>query len=183
MSGKVEIFKALTDMSMCVVCALRFTNETSIMVYEKYLTGQKIEGYDAVLDRKRNKQSPCIACLGLFRPDFYEETVARISRLILDSGQDSDTFNVSLSLPISFLLRAYSLSFFVRQKWPAYCTTEFWPQMSVKELWKNIITPKLAIKIKKNFNPTSKFDINVEYVYTDDEKEYRFLLNKFPGKF
>lgn len=55
--------------------------------------------------------------------------------------------------------------------------------MSVKELWKNIITPKLAIKIKKNFNSTSKFDINVEYVYTDDEKEYRFLLNKFPGKF
>lgn len=116
MSDKVEIFKALTDMSMCVVCALRFTDETSIMVYEKYLTGQKIEAYDAVLDRKWNKQSPCIACLGLFRPDFHEETVARIiSRLILDSGHDSDTFNVSLSLPISFLLRAYSLSFFVRQ--------------------------------------------------------------------
>lgn len=45
--------------------------------------------------------------------------------------------------------------------------------MSLKEAWKILIAPKLAEKIDKKLNNgvDSKFFVNVNFEYPDDEKE------------
>lgn len=180
MDVKADMFKELTDMFMCSFCALRFIDEKDVTVYEKCITNQRTEGDEEPLKRKQVKHSPCISCLGFFRPSICEETITRVSSFILDSGHDSDTFNVSLTLPVSFLLRSYSLASFVRQRWPALCSAiEFWPPNSVKNLWKDIIAPQIASRVNRKFDLNSELDIKVKFVYADDEKECLFLCSKF----
>lgn len=98
----------------------------------------------------------------------------QIVEVLNKADYDSDTFNVALTLPISFYLRAHAFWLFLSNNFPSHCKLNLpigCVTIGVKDAWKYVIVPKIEERIKKKFDVNSDLIISIGVSYSDDNKE------------
>lgn len=87
---------------------------------------------------------------------------------------DCDDFNIALTLPVSFQLRAHSLLLQIKSLFPTYFSFNF-PlgivTVGVKDVWKWLYTPIISEVLKKKLDTNSELTITVSITYAQEEKE------------
>ncbi|CAH1399528.1 unnamed protein product [Nezara viridula] len=184
------VYHTLKDIGCCQMCCLRFIGEKTsysylnveeiikkreIILNEKAITGNKIQ-----------KDNACAACLGLIQKPYCDIIVERVLKDLEEADYDCDTFNIALTLPVSFQLRAHSMFLYLQSKYPKFSNFHF-PlgvvTVGVKDVWKWVFTPVIAKLQNKKFSTSSDLTITVALKYADEEKECISLFSMFPDKF
>uniref|UniRef100_A0A1B6E3L2 tRNA pseudouridine(55) synthase n=1 Tax=Clastoptera arizonana TaxID=38151 RepID=A0A1B6E3L2_9HEMI len=182
-----SLYATLQNTGCCKVCTLRFLGENEPQNY--------INPYGALKNKfvfpvehapKILKPNPCSACLDTLKPSFIDDTVDKVIEALNKENYDSETFNIALTLPISFYLRAHSFWFFLVSNFPFFCEVFHHNGVvvtGVKEAWKYIVIPKIEKSVNKQYNPISDLTISVELSYSSDYDESLSLLKMHPNIF
>ncbi|XP_075224454.1 pseudouridine synthase 10 isoform X2 [Lycorma delicatula] len=101
-----------------------------------------------------------------------------VSEAIAREDYDSKTFSAALTLPVSFQLRAHSMSIYLQNNYPDIFKAIFQlgvVTINVKDVWKWIVGPRLEAVISKSFDINSDFIITLSFHYIDDLTEAHTL--------
>ncbi|KAL1463675.1 hypothetical protein WDU94_015409 [Cyamophila willieti] len=179
---KGEVFHHMQEVGCCDMCAHLYSGHTSYAFYEKVHKEHIQHGTEG----KKLKTNPCVSCLGLLHSPFKENITDRIISEIKQSDNDYDSFNLALTLPISYQLRAHSLAYYVRKHYPKIAHTfggKVFPWMTVKNIFKVTTAPIIAKSVGRTLNPNSELTINVKLTYSNDGLESSKLLELCPSVF
>lgn len=194
-----NIVKDLLDNNICKYCCLRYINEKNPDSYKNiedtFNKLLKIDANEKELSppSKQPKNNPCSACLGLLQLSDNPDFISKVADAIIEAGYDSDDVTFALSLPITFLLRNYSLWLFVTHKHEDFFADKEYADdliqefnvVSVKEAWKWLTAQKIAEKVNKSVNNgvNGNFHVNINIKYDKDENETSCLIEMFPCVF
>lgn len=135
---------------------------------------------------KIQKSSACIACLGLLQKPYCDTIIENVLKDLIQEDYDSDTFNVALTLPVSFQLRAHSMFLHIESKFPTFSNLHFplgLVTVGVKDVWKWIYTSLISTVINKKYSTNSELTVTICLKYNEEENECASLFAMFPDKF
>ena len=100
--------------------------------------------------------------------------MAQVLNCLAEADYDCDSFNIALTLPVSFQLRAHSMFLYMESKFPVFSKYHFnlgVVTVGVKDVWKWVFTPLIAKAINKKYNTFSDLTITISLKYVDEDKE------------
>ncbi|GLH03085.1 Putative tRNA pseudouridine synthase Pus10 [Gryllus bimaculatus] len=185
-SGHSDVYDDLRSVGCCKRCCLRYMGERTPEAYQdvdEWVTKKGLE--DISSDDPKSKQmkcNPCVVCMGLLQGINTEDTVKKIVTYVNAKGYDSKNFSCAVSIPIAFQLRAYSLWFYLVDKFPLLFPNVDEQQENVIttiKVWKWTLCPLIAKEIGKDFDSgaTCDFSVAIGVHYPDDEEECSCLHN------
>lgn len=176
-----ELFRHMQDVGCCEMCAHLYSGQSSDVFYEKLHKENIKNGTEG----KKLKANPCVSCLGLLHSPFKEKIIDKIVTDIKQSENDYESFNLALTLPISYQLRAHSLAYYVRKNYPqvTYTYNNVFPWINIKDIFKETEVPLIAKQVNRMLKYSSDLTINVKLSYSDDELECFKLLELCPDVF
>lgn len=176
-----ELFQHMQDVGCCEMCAHLYSGQSSDSFYEKLHKENMKNGTEG----KKLKVNPCVSCLGLLHSPFKESIVDKIVSSINKSENDYDSFNLALTLPISYQLRAHSLAYYVKESYPQVTQTfnNAFPWVNIKDIFKVTEAPLIAKQVNRMLKYSSDLTINVKFTYSNDERECFKLLELCPDVF
>ncbi|XP_015771617.1 PREDICTED: putative tRNA pseudouridine synthase Pus10 isoform X3 [Acropora digitifera] len=157
------VTKVLKDLPCCPRCILRFIGEKDISQYQS----NKIEEDD---------RGPCVACLGILAKDQESSFVSKIQSAIHNAGYQFDDFTFAVSLPLSILLRQFSMSLFLQENYSSkYDKKKLDQNPSVKDVVKWVYGPMIEELLQVSYKPLSPFKISLTFTHNESCKELQFL--------
>lgn len=90
------------------------------------------------------------------------------------ANYDSKDFNVAITLPVSFYLRAHALWIYLSTNYPEHCRKHLSLEcvtVGVKDAWKYVITNLIEDRIHKTFDAKSDFIVSIKILYEKDQEE------------
>lgn len=183
-----ELYLKLNGIGCCKTCCLRFLGETCPEPFKR-LNIQLRKGNEEHLCNngfKSQKINPCITCLGLLQTPNCNNTVDKVVEAVNSANYDSEDFNVALTLPVSFYLRAHALWVYLVTNFPEHCRNRLSLEcvtVGVKDAWKYVITKLIEDRINKKFNAKSDFIVSITILYGQDQEECNCLLDMHPSIF
>uniref|UniRef100_A0A8D8WQ67 tRNA pseudouridine(55) synthase n=1 Tax=Cacopsylla melanoneura TaxID=428564 RepID=A0A8D8WQ67_9HEMI len=176
-----EVFHHMQEVGCCEMCAHLYSGQTSDSFYEKVHKEHIQNGTEG----KKLKTNPCVSCLGLLHSPFKENITDRIISEIKESENDYDSFNLALTLPISYQLRAHSLGYYVKKNYPhvAHTFNNVFPWVTIKDIFKVTAAPIIAKSVGRMLKFNSELTVNVKLTYSNDELECFKLLELCPDVF
>lgn len=100
--------------------------------------------------------------------------ILQVVKAVNAADYDSEDFNVALTLPVSFYLRAHSLWVYLVTNFPEHCKNHLSLEcvtVGVKDAWKYVITKSIEERVNKKFNTNSDFIISIIILYGQDQEE------------
>ncbi|CAG7836274.1 unnamed protein product [Allacma fusca] len=187
---KAEVIEALGTIGCCDLCILRYLGVKEPYIYRDKTAVAKILGKGDVTsgdeggDEKKVKVNPCTACLGLLQTGTRHVSLDRVVAEIRESKIESMSFCPVLSVPISILIRAYSIWFYLIKKFPSVYVPikEYKPEsISLKSVWKWISTKYLQSEVNplSDWSNDGKLTIQIFPSYVDEERECQPLHDHF----
>lgn len=91
-----------------------------------------------------------------------------------EEGYEASTFNMAVTLPIAYQVRAQSIWYYIMEKFPQYFKQMFpfgCVSVTPKDVAKWLISPSIEQKTAMVFEPRSDFIINVAVDYNDNATE------------
>lgn len=176
-----ELFHHMQDIGCCEMCSHLYSGQSNDAFYEKIHKEHINNGTEG----KKLKSNPCVSCLGLLHSPYKEKIIDKIITNIKESDNDYDTFNLALTLPISYQLRAHSLAYYVKNKYPHITHTfnNVFPWVNIKDIFKVTEVPLIAKQVNRMLKYSSELTINVKLSYSKDELECFKLLELCPDVF
>ncbi|KAI5752129.1 hypothetical protein M8J77_014090 [Diaphorina citri] len=176
-----EVFNHMQDVGCCEMCAHLYSGKSQDSFYERLHKEHIKNGTDV----KKPKNNPCISCLGLLHSPFRENITDKIISEILASENDYDSFNLAMTLPISYQMRAHALAYYVKKNYPevAHTHNNIFPWVNIKDVYKATMAPTIAKTVKRMLKFNSELTINVKLTYSNDELECFKLLELCPDVF
>lgn len=157
------VSKVLKDLPCCPRCILRFIGEKDISQYQS----NKIEEDD---------RGPCVTCLGILAKDQESSFVSKIQSAIHNAGYQFDDFTFAVSLPLSILLRQFSMSLFLQENYSSkYDKKKLDQNPSVKDVVKWVYGPMIEELLQVSYKPLSPFKISLTFTHNESCKELQFL--------
>lgn len=182
------LYLKLNDIGCCKTCCLRFLGETCPEPFKRLNSQLRKGSEECVFNNwfKSQKNNPCVTCLGLLQIPNCNDTVDKVVRAVNAAHYDSEDFNVALTLPVSFYLRAHSLWVYLVTNFPEHCKNRLSLEcvtVGVKDAWKYVITKLIEERINKKFNTKSDFIVSITILYGHDQEECSCLLEMHPSIF
>lgn len=177
-----EIYYHLQDIGCCEMCSHLYSGKTSDAFYEKLHKEHTQNGTQG----KKLKTNPCVSCLGLLHSPYKENITDNIISEIAKSEHDYDSFNLALTLPISYQLRAHALAYYVKKKYPqllAQTHNNVFPWVNIKDIFKLTEAPIIAKSVNRMLKFNSEQTVTVKLHYSNDELECFKLLELCPEVF
>lgn len=195
----VIIIKDLLNNNVCKYCSLRYINVKKPEAYvniDQYLKDLSVKNdydEDCIPAAKQMKTNPCSACLGLLQISENNDFLDKISAEVKNANYDCDDVTFALSLPITILLRDYSVWLYVSDKYRDFYSDPFNPgplkrannMVSIKDIWKWCAAQTVSERINKKLNNgvDGNFHVNIHIEYEKDSTETDCLLEMFPNIF
>jgi len=184
----------LQNIGCCNMCVLRYfgiidselyRNESLVNELIKQFigeaNGEKVAEDDSGESKsKLLKKNPCSACLGLLEEGVNNEWLNKIADTIKKSEIEALSYCPALSLPICIQIRAYTIWFHLKNKFPETFSQleDLKPEgIAIKSVWKWLCNDKLRLLV----NPESKWTIDgnttvqINVIYKDEKDECRQL--------
>ncbi|CAH3171507.1 unnamed protein product [Porites evermanni] len=156
----------LKEIKCCSRCVLRFLGEKNSSLY------QNSEEEDV------NVKSPCIACLAVLEKKQEKSFIDKIQSSIRKAGHQFDSFMLTISLPLSIILRQHSVSLFLQEHHSSIFDKKMLSETpSVKEVFKWVYGPIVEELLQVDYMPLSPFKISLVFTHKDNNKELEFLNN------
>ncbi|KAM7448831.1 putative tRNA pseudouridine synthase Pus10 [Porites harrisoni] len=152
----------LKEIKCCSRCVFRFLGEKNSSLY------QNSEEVDVKL--------PCIACLAVLEKKQEKSFIDKIHSSIRKAGHQFDSFMLTISLPLSIILRQHSVSLFLQEHHSSIFDKKMLSETpSVKEVFKWVYGPIVEELLQVDYMPLSPFKISLVLTHKDNDKELEFL--------
>ncbi|KAK3581423.1 hypothetical protein CHS0354_016285 [Potamilus streckersoni] len=192
-----EITTTLVRAGSCLLCILRHLGVRSPHFYCR--PWKDIEAYvlsllPSTVKEKESTESnthpfaivnkPCTLCLGILQEHSTKEFFEKIK----EQGDKEDfqysSFIASLTVPVCAILRQHSMLLFLKDTHKSvYEDKEDTDIPSIKDVWKWRNGPVLGQVLGASFDQKSQFDILLNFLYPESDRECGFLLDLKPDIF
>lgn len=162
-----EIQQKLLEFGCCRVCAVRHLTKPSAVDVKMLLAASK-QDHD---EPKRQKNNPCIACLGLFQNPQKDNIINKIISHLKASNYDSDTYNLAFNLPMCTIIRGHSIALYVSKSRISFNPTFPTAFVCTKDAWKLMAEDAIMKSTNKRFDVHSPLLVTVGFSYKDVKDE------------
>lgn len=162
-----EIQQNLLKFGCCSVCAVRHLTKPSSTNVKTLVAALEQDCNEP----KRQKNNPCIACLGLFQNPQKGDIINKVISHIKESKYDSDTFNLAFNLPMCTIIRGHSIGLFVSKARISFNPTFPTTFMNAKDAWKLMAEDAIVKATGKRFDVHSPLLVTIGFHYKNDKNE------------
>lgn len=139
---------------------------------------------EEALEQQNSQKRPCVVCLGILEEFTSDDFLQKIKVSSVDAGFEFTNYICSLMIPVSIILREHAIILYLKDTFGnVYDNVKFLDIPTIKDVWKWRNGPILKEILGAPFDQKSTFDIILNFVYPDSDRECSFLLGLMSDTF